>query len=42
MISARRVGVSILDEEGDGGPGETGSHDGPSAARDHTHHDGHR
>ena len=44
MISARRVGVSILDEEGDGDSDERGPHrdnDG-GAATDHFHHDGHQ
>jgi urease accessory protein len=44
MISARRVGVSILDEEErDGGSGEHGTQpgDSPVAAKDHFHHDGH-
>jgi urease accessory protein len=37
MVSARRVAVSILDEEGrDEGAGEPGAH------HDHFHHDGHR
>jgi hypothetical protein len=45
MISARRVGVSILDEEErDGDTGEKGAHvgDDPLAANDHFHHDGHQ
>jgi len=45
MISARRVGVSILDqEEGDEGSGENGRpvDDDHAAAHDHFHHEGHR
>jgi urease accessory protein len=45
MISARRVGVSILDEEeGDEGSGENGRpvDDDRAAAHDHFHHEGHR
>jgi hypothetical protein len=42
MISGRRVGVSILDEEGDGdsGKGAAQAGDIPSAAKDHSHHNG--
>jgi urease accessory protein len=42
MISARRVSVSILDEEErDGGAGGSGAHthDNPIAADDRSHHD---
>ena len=44
MISARRVGVSILDEEGDGdsGKGDAQADDVPLPATDHFHHDGPR
>ena len=42
MISGRRVGVSILDEEGDAdsGKGAARAGDIPSAAKDHSHHNG--
>jgi urease accessory protein len=43
MISARRVGVSIMDEEErDGVGGEEGPQaaDGPLATKDHLYHDG--
>ena len=44
MIAARRVGVSILDEEVHDGVGEKGAStgDGEIATKDHFHHDGHR
>jgi urease accessory protein len=44
MIAARRVGVSILDEEVRDGVGEKGAPtgDGEIATKDHFHHDGHR
>jgi urease accessory protein len=44
MIAARRVGVSILDEEVRDGVGEKGTPkgDGEAATKDHFHHDGHR
>jgi urease accessory protein len=44
MIAARRIGVSILDEEVRDGIGEKGTHtgDGEIATKDHLHHDGHR
>jgi urease accessory protein len=44
MIAARRVGVSILDEEVRDGVGEKGAQtaDGEIATKDHFHHDGHR
>jgi hypothetical protein len=43
MISARRVGVSILDEEvRDGGTEKSAQmDDGPVAERNHFPHDGH-
>jgi urease accessory protein len=43
MISARRIGVSILDEEvRDGSPERTAQlDDGPVAENNHFHHDGH-
>jgi urease accessory protein len=43
MISARRVGVSIMDEEERDGAGEKGTQigDGQVATKDHFHHDGH-
>jgi urease accessory protein len=43
MISARRIGVSILDEEVRGGSTEGGAQidDGPAAEKNHFHHDGH-
>ncbi len=45
MISARRVAVSILDEEeSDGGAAERGpqADDGRATTTDHFHHDGHQ
>src|SRR5712692_2125448 len=43
MISARRIGVSILDEEVRDGSTEGGAQidDGPVAEKNHFHHDGH-
>src|SRR6266700_2082699 len=43
MISARRIGVSILDEEVRDGSTEGGAQidDGPVAGKNHFHHDGH-
>jgi urease accessory protein len=43
MISARRIGVSILDEEVRDGSTEGGAQidDGPAAEKNHFHHDGH-
>jgi urease accessory protein len=43
MIAARRVGVSILDEEVRDGAGEKAKQtgDGDVATKDHFHHDGH-
>ena len=43
MISARRIGVSILDEEvRDGSPERSAQlDDGPVAENNHFHHDGH-
>jgi urease accessory protein len=42
MISGRRVGVSILDEEADAGGGKVAAQtsDVPFPAKDHSHHDG--
>ena len=44
MISARRIGVSILDEEVRDGSTESGAQiddGGPAAEKNHFHHDGH-
>jgi urease accessory protein len=43
MISGRRVGVSILDEEGEGESGERAARSGdvPFSAKNQSHHDGH-
>ena len=40
MISERRVGVSILDEEGDGGKADAQAGENPFPATDHSHHNG--
>jgi hypothetical protein len=42
MISERRVGISILDEEGDGHGGKVDAQAGenPFPATDHSHHNG--
>ena len=39
MISERRVGVSILDEDGDGGRSTARSGDVSLSAKDHSHHE---
>jgi hypothetical protein len=39
MISERRVGVSILDEDGDGGRSAAQSGDVSFSAKDHSHHE---
>ena len=39
MISGRRVGISILDEEGDGYDAQSGD-DRALHEADHSHHDG--